>query len=107
MGGTLIDFAISFSILIALMIYYGVAPTFATLAVVPLVALTILTALGVGTLLTALDVAYRDFRFIIPFVVQVWMYLTPVIYPVKLVPERFRWLIALNPMSGIVDAYLE
>ena len=104
-GACLVDFAISFGILVGLMLYYGVAPTAATLAIVPLVALTIFAALGVGTFLSALTVAYREFRHVIPFMVQIWMFLTPVIYPVKKVPENLQWLISLNPMSGIVDAY--
>lgn len=104
-GACLVDFAISFSILVGLMFYYGVVPTVATLAVIPLVFLTILTALGIGTLLSALTVAYRDFRYVVVFMLQIWMYLTPVIYPVKMIPENWRWLISLNPMSGIVDAY--
>ena len=104
-GACLVDFAISFSILIGLMLYYGIAPTFATFMVLPLILLTIFTALGIGTLLSALNVAYRDFRYVIPFMVQIWMFATPVIYPVKIVPKNWQWLLSLNPMSGIVDAY--
>jgi len=104
-GACLVDFAISFSILIGLMLYYGIMPTFATFMVLPLVLLTIFTALGLGTLLSALNVAYRDFRYVIPFMVQIWMFATPVIYPVKIVPRNWQWLLSLNPMSGIVDAY--
>lgn len=104
-GACLVDFAISFSILIGLMFYYGIMPTFAAVLVLPLILLTIFTALGVGTLLSALNVAYRDFRYVIPFMVQIWMFATPVIYPVKIVPKNWQWLLFLNPMSGIVDAY--
>lgn len=104
-GACLIDFAISFSILIGLMLYYGIMPTLAAFMVLPLILLTIFTALGVGTLLSALNVAYRDFRYVIPFMVQIWMFATPVIYPVKIVPKNWQWLLFLNPMSGIVDAY--
>ena len=104
-GACLLDFAISFTILIGLMFYYHVAPTLATLLVLPLVALTVLAAFGVGCLVSALDVAYRDFRYVIPFVIQIWMFLTPVLYPVKMVPQKWQWLLSLNPMSGIVDAY--
>ncbi|MBM4042921.1 MAG: ABC transporter permease [Planctomycetes bacterium] len=104
-GACLVDFAISFTILIGLMFYYSIPLTLATLLVVPLVALTILAAFGIGCLLSALDVTYRDFRYMIPFVVQIWMFLTPVLYPVKIVPARWQWLLLLNPLTGIVDAY--
>ncbi|MBM4032654.1 MAG: ABC transporter permease [Planctomycetes bacterium] len=104
-GACLLDFAISFTILIGLMFYYSVPPTLATLIVVPLVALTIFAAFGVGCLLSALDVTYRDFRYMIPFVIQIWMFLTPVLYPVKVVPSAWQWLLLLNPLTGIVDAY--
>ena len=73
--------------------------------VLPLVLATIFTALGVGLLISALNVAYRDFRYVLPYFVQVMMFLTPVIYPVRIIPHAWRWLILLNPMSGIVDAY--
>lgn len=104
-GAALVDFAISFLILIGLMVYYGIAPTVATVFIVPLVLLTILTALGVGTFLSALTVAYRDFQYVMSFLVQIWMFATPVIYPVTLAPEKWQWLLCLNPMGGIVDAY--
>ena len=104
-GGCLVDFAISFLVLIGLMFYYGVAPNLALVAIVPLVALTILAALGAGMLISALNVAYRDFRYVIPFMVQIWMYLTPVIYAVRAIPKNWQWVVMLNPMAGIVDAY--
>lgn len=104
-GACLMDFAISFVILFGLMIYYQVMPTWNALMVLPLIIMTIMVALGVGTLLSALNVAFRDFRYVIPFLIQIWMFLTPVIYPVKMIPESFRWLISINPMSGIVDAW--
>jgi len=104
-GAALVDFAISFVILVGLMLYYGIVPTVATIMVIPLVLFTIFTALGIGAFLSALNVAYRDFRYVIPFMVQIWMFATPVIYPVKIVPQSWQWLLSLNPMSGIVDAY--
>jgi lipopolysaccharide transport system permease protein len=104
-GACLVDFAISFVILIILMLYYNVVPTLSIFMVLPLVLATIFTALGVGTLISALNVAYRDFRYIVPFFVQIWMFLTPVIYSTGIIPENWRWLILLNPMAGIVDAY--
>ncbi len=104
-GAGLVDFAISFVILLGLMIHYGTPVTAATLMVLPLVVLTILAALGAGILLSSLTVAYRDFRHAVPFGLQIWMFLTPVIYPVKIFPAKWQWLVSLNPMTGIVDAY--
>jgi len=104
-GACLVDFAISFGILIGMMFYYHMSPNLSILMVLPLVLVTILSALGIGVLVSALNTAYRDFRYALPFLVQIWMYLTPVVYSVTIVPERLRWLILLNPMAGIVDAY--
>jgi len=104
-GACLVDFAISFIILIILMLYYNVVPTLSIFMVLPLVLATTFTALGVGTFISALNVAYRDFRHIVPFFVQIWMFLTPVVYATRIIPENWRWLILLNPMAGIVDAY--
>ncbi|GAH58838.1 unnamed protein product, partial [marine sediment metagenome] len=104
-GACLVDFAISFIILIVLMFYYSIIPTLSIFMVLPLVLATIFTALGVGMFISALNVAYRDFRYIIPFLVQIWMFLTPVIYSTGIIPENWRWLILLNPMAGVVDAY--
>jgi len=104
-GACLVDFAISFIILIVLMFYYSIIPTLSIFMVLPLVLATIFTALGVGMFISALNVAYRDFRYVLPFLVQIWMFLTPVIYPTRIIPENWRWLILLNPMAGVVDAY--
>jgi len=103
-GACLVDFAISFLILIGLMLYYGTALTAGTLMVLPLVLLTIVAAVGVGSFLSALNVAYRDFRYVIPFMVQIWMFLTPVIYPTSMFKD-YQWVLSLNPMTGIVDGY--
>ena len=104
-GACLVDFAISFIILIVMMLYYSIIPTLSTFMVLPLVLATTFTALGVGMLISALNVAYRDFRYVLPFLVQIWMFLTPVIYSTTIIPENWRWLILLNPMAGVVDAY--
>ncbi len=104
-GACLVDFAISFIILIVLMFYYSIIPTLSIFMVLPLVLATIFTALGVGMFISALNVAYRDFRYVLPFLVQIWMFLTPVIYSTEIIPENWRWLILLNPMAGVVDAY--
>lgn len=104
-GAFLLDFFISFVIMLGMMLYYGVYPTISILIFPVLLIATIAAALGVGTLLSALCVAYRDVKYIVPFMIQLWMYVTPVIYPVSITPERWRWLLALNPMAGLVDGY--
>jgi len=101
----LIDFFIAMLILFAMMVYYKVIPGVGILLFPFLVALTFLCALGVGLWLSALNVQYRDIRYAIPFLVQIWMFITPVIYPVSLVPEKYQWLLALNPLGGVVNAY--
>ena len=64
-----------------------------------------LTALGVGTCLAALNVAYRDFRYVVPFLVQFWMFATPVVYPATLVPRQWQWILYLNPMAGVIEGF--
>ena len=64
-----------------------------------------MAALGVGLSLAAVTVTYRDFRYVIPFMVQAWMYLSPVIYPVSIVPRHWQWLLAINPMVGVIDGF--
>ena len=104
-GAGLIDFAISAVILLLLMLVYGVGWS-ANLLLAPLLVLAVIfTALGVGTLLSALTVAYRDFRYVIPFLIQLWMFVTPVVYPASLVPERWQWLFYLNPMAGLIEGF--
>jgi lipopolysaccharide transport system permease protein len=100
-----VDFLISTTFLLALTLWYGVSWTW-RLATVPLLAvLLIMLAIGVGTLLSSLTVTFRDTRFLVPFVMQLWMFATPIIYPASMVPERFRPLLWLNPMSGMTDAF--
>ncbi len=104
-GSGLIDFAISSIIMLALMIYFGVGATINLLAVPLLVLAVLFIALGVGTLLSALTVTYRDFRYIIPFMVQFWMFATPVVYPASMFPEKWQWVLYLNPMAGLIEAF--
>jgi lipopolysaccharide transport system permease protein len=101
----LVDFAIGFVLLIALMFYYQMAPGWSLLLLPFLVLLTTLLAVAVGMWLSALNVKYRDVRFAIPFVVQIWMFLSPIIYPTSLIPQKLRFAFLLNPMTGIVDGY--
>jgi lipopolysaccharide transport system permease protein len=89
----------------ALMVWYGVPISGSILMMPILVLLTAILALGVGMWLSALHVRYRDIRYLIPFLIQFWMFATPVIYPASLLPERYRMLYFLNPMSGLIEAY--
>ena len=101
----LVDFAIAFLVLLGLMWYFGIVPT-AAIALLPLfVLLAIVTALSVGLWLAALNVKYRDVRYTLPFLTQLWMFATPVAYPSSLVPERWRALLGLNPMAGVVEGF--
>ncbi len=101
----LVDFFIAFVLLIALMLYYQMALTWNLLLFPVLVILTALLATGVGMWLSALNVKYRDIRFALPFIVQLWMFLSPVFYPSNVLPTKYRWAFALNPLTGMIDAY--
>lgn len=101
----LLDFFIAMLVLGALMIYYHFIPSIGIFIFPVLVGLTFLCALGVGLWLSALNVQYRDIRYVIPFLVQVWMFVSPVIYPVSMVQRKYQWLLALNPMGGVIRAY--
>jgi lipopolysaccharide transport system permease protein len=101
----LIDFAVGFVVLIILMLLYGIVPTAAVVFLPLFLLLAILTALGFGLWLSALNVRYRDIGYLIPFLVQIWLYLTPVIYSVSLVPERFQFLLGLNPMTSVIIGF--
>jgi len=101
----LLDFGISFGLLILLMIYYKVTPTWHLLMVLPMLLLTTLLALGVGIWISALTVRYRDVRFAVPFLLQLGMFISPIIYPSSLLPGRWGKVFALNPMTGIIEGY--
>ena len=104
-GAGLVDLLVSCVILLLLMYLYGIGWTWHLIAAPLLIAGVVFTALGTGTLLSAVTVAYRDFTHVTPFMVQIWMYVTPVIFPLSLVPERWQWLLYLNPMTGIVEGF--
>jgi len=104
-GAGLVDFAIASFLLTVLLPYYGVAPTWNLLFYPVLVILTALLALAVGIFMSALNAKYRDVRHALPFIIQLWMFSTPIIYPLSLVPQEWRWLIALNPMTGLVEGF--
>jgi lipopolysaccharide transport system permease protein len=104
-GASLVDLAIAFVILLGLMIYYGVAITWTVVMLPVLVVLATLLALGVGMWLSALNVKYRDIRYAIPFLIQLWMFVSPVIYPATMLPEKWRWVLQLNPLTGIIEGF--
>jgi len=100
-----VDFAIAFIILLAMMAWFGIAPTWGMLALPLFLLLALATALAVGLWLSALNVRYRDVGYTIPFLIQVWMYASPVVYPVSLVPEKWPLLYSLNPMAGVIEGF--
>ena len=102
LGAGCLDFLIAFSLLVLMMVYYGVYPGAGILLFPFLMFLVALASLGIGMILAALNVAYRDFRYVIPFLVQFWLFATPVIYPVSIVPAQWRWVINLNPLAGLI-----
>jgi len=101
----MVDFGISSILLACLLTYYGVGIGWVLLFIPAAVLVMIILAVSVSMLFAALNVRYRDVKYVIPFLVQVWLFLTPVIYPPSSVPKRYKALVALNPMSGVVEAF--
>ena len=101
----LVDFSVAFVLVLGMMVYYGITPTWGLLALPALVVFAVVSALAVGLWLSALNVQYRDFRYTIPFLTQIWMFVTPVAYPSELVPQAWRGLYGLNPMAGVVEGF--
>ncbi|HKV38884.1 MAG TPA: ABC transporter permease [Blastocatellia bacterium] len=101
----MVDFAVAFAVLGALMLYYRIAPSWELLLLPALTVLMAILAMGVGMLLSALNVKYRDIRHALPFLLQIWMFVSPIIYPASMLPVKWRWLLRLNPLTGIIEAY--
>lgn len=101
----LVDYFIALSLLVCMMLYYNIAPGPTLLLLPLLLLLAFISATGIGLWLSALNVKYRDVRYIIPFFVQLLLFATPVIYPASQVPEKYRWALSLNPMSGVIEAH--
>jgi lipopolysaccharide transport system permease protein len=100
-----VDFLIAFIVLVGLLIYYQIKLT-STILLLPLfLLLAVTSALAVGLWLSALNVKYRDIRYVVPFLTQFWMYATPIAYSSSLIPEKWRWLYSLNPMTGVVEGF--
>lgn len=104
-GAGLVDFILAFLIQAVLMAYYRVQVTWALVMIPPLALLAALLAVGVGMWLSALNVKYRDIRYAIPFLVQIWMFASPIIYPVSMLPAKWRWVFMLNPLTGIIQNF--
>ncbi|MCC6445393.1 MAG: ABC transporter permease [Armatimonadetes bacterium] len=101
----LVDFLLAFAILIGMMVWFRFTPTLGVLALPLFILLAMMTALAIGLWSCALHVQYRDVGYLIPFVIQIWMYATPVAYPLSLVPDRWKLLYSLNPMVGVVEGF--
>jgi lipopolysaccharide transport system permease protein len=104
-GVALVDFAVAFSVLAAMMLWYGLVPGPALLALPLFVALAVVAAVTVGVWLSACNARYRDVRYVLPFVINLWLFASPVAYPASLVPERWRWVYGLNPMAGVIEGF--
>lgn len=104
-GAGLLDLIVSFPLLVALAFYYSVDLRWTVLMMPVVVLLTLLLAASVGMWLSALNVRYRDVRFAVPFAVQLWMFASPIIYPSSMLPGTWRWLLRLNPLTGIIEAF--
>jgi lipopolysaccharide transport system permease protein len=100
-----VDFALAFSVLLLMMLFHGIVPTSNIVWLPALLLLAFTTALGVGLWLAALNVQYRDVRYVVPFIVQIWMFATPIAYPSSLLSEPWRTFYALNPMVGVVEGF--
>ena len=101
----IVDFLIAFAVLLALMLYYGMLPSLNVLWLPLFVLLALITSLGVGLWLSALNVEYRDVRYIVPFITQFWLFVTPIAYPSSLLHEPWRTIYGLNPMVGVVEGF--
>jgi lipopolysaccharide transport system permease protein len=104
-GASLVDMGISAAVYGAILAWYQVMPSWQVVFLPALLLLTVVAVLGFGYTLAALTVSYRDFRFVVPFMLQAMMYISPVVYSVRMVPAKYQWVLALNPMAGIIDGY--
>ena len=103
--GPMVDFFISFVVLLGVMLWFGVMPSWRLLAVPPLLGIAALLAFAVGLWLSPINVRFRDIQHTLPFMVQVWMYATPIVYSISIVPAEWRWLYSLNPMVGVIEGF--
>jgi lipopolysaccharide transport system permease protein len=104
LSGT-VDFLLAFMVLFGMMVFYGTLPTWNVLWLPLLIILALVTALGVGMWLSAMNVQFRDVRYTVPFLTQLWLFATPIAYPSSLLPEGWRTVYGLNPMAGVVEGF--
>jgi lipopolysaccharide transport system permease protein len=101
----LVDFAISLLLLFGMMAWYGIGVTWTVITLPFFLVIALLTALSVGLWLSALNVHYRDVAYAIPFLIQIWMFLSPVAYPINMIPEKYRLIYGLNPLVGVIEGF--
>jgi lipopolysaccharide transport system permease protein len=101
----LIDFIVAFGLLVIMMIFYGFVPTLNVIFLPLLIVFAMMTSLAVGLWLSALNVQYRDFQYTVPFLIQIWLFASPVVYPASMIPQSWQWLYALNPMTGVIEGF--
>jgi lipopolysaccharide transport system permease protein len=101
----IVDFVLAFAVLLGMMLYFGILPTLNVIWLPFLLLLAFVTALGVGMWLSALNVEFRDIRYVLPFLTQFWMFATPIVYPSSLLSEPWRTIYGLNPMVGVVEGF--
>jgi lipopolysaccharide transport system permease protein len=103
--GTLFDFFITAMLMVVMMLLYGITPRWTVMFVPIILLFTLMFSMGCGSVLAAVDARYRDIRHAVPLMIQVWMFCTPVMYPISYIPEKWRLLYALNPMVGLTEAF--
>jgi lipopolysaccharide transport system permease protein len=101
----LVDFAVAFGILVILMVYYGILPTVRVVLLPVFIVMAVISALAVGLWLSVLNVKYRDVRYLLPFLTQFWLFVSPVAYPSSMIPGQWQWLYGLNPMAGVIEGF--
>jgi lipopolysaccharide transport system permease protein len=101
----MLDFLIAFAVLLGVMLWFGVMPSFRLLVAAPLLVIAALLALGMGLWLGPINVRFRDVKYTLPFMLQIWMYATPIVYPLSIVPARWKALYSLNPMVGVIEGF--
>jgi lipopolysaccharide transport system permease protein len=104
-GSGVVDFCLAFVVLLGMMLFFGIVPTAKVVWLLPLLLLALVTSLGAGIWLTALNVQFRDVRYAVPFLINAWMFATPIAYPSSLLEEPWRTLYGLNPMAGVVEGF--
>jgi lipopolysaccharide transport system permease protein len=101
----LVDFCVAFGILIIMMAYYGFVPTINVIFLPLLIIFAMMTSLAIGLWLSALNVKYRDFQYTVPFLIQIWLFASPVVYPASMIPQQWQFIYAMNPMSGVIEGF--